>query len=90
MSSLTSTLAYQLYTVCVYTFIGYDEHEDDVGVGQETATQFMFLSPQDMRYEMCCRICDHLSNNQYSLLMEFQGKVFKLGLSLILALHVFV
>ena len=27
MSSLLSTLAYQLYTVCVYTFIGYDEHE---------------------------------------------------------------
>ena len=26
---------------------------------QETATQFMFLSPQDMRYEMCCRIYDH-------------------------------
>ena len=43
------------------------EHEDDVGAGQETATQFMLLSPQNMKYEMCCRICDHLSNNQYSL-----------------------
>ena len=27
MSSLPSILAYQLYTVCVYTFIEYDEHE---------------------------------------------------------------
>ena len=67
MSSLTSTLSYQLYTVCLYTIVGYDEHEDDVRAGQETATQFMLLSPQDMKYEMCCRICDHLSNNQYSL-----------------------
>ena len=80
MSSLTSTLAYQLYTVRLYTFIGYDEHEDDVGAGQETATQFMFLSPQDMRYEMCCRIRDHVSNNQYSLhLVVFQSEMFKPG-----------
>ena len=47
MSSLTSTLEYQLYTVCLYTFVGYDEHEDDDGAGQETctATQFYFAVP---------------------------------------------
>ena len=28
--------AYQLYTVCLYTFVGYDEHEDDVAGNSHT------------------------------------------------------
>ena len=37
-------------SLCIHTF----EHEDNVGAGQEIATQFMLLSPQDMKYEKFC------------------------------------